>query len=445
MRTWPFAILAFHGMACASTPRTAHSALAAQPPPQHPWKPAFVFRGKIAAGHAGSVTIDGRDGLSPDEAALMAIDRSPRLRALRAQRGVAQAEVVAAGLLPNPRLTGSLDFPIDEGEYVIGYGGGISWNISPLLFRGARIHAAESAAVVVDFEIAWQEWQVAQSARRAAAIVAYLSRRVALAKEIETTWKKKLAAARTALERSAVTALEVESATRALADAELARLALERELLRERANLNLAIGLIATDQVPIDASWRLVRRAPRAEALLATLRERRLDLVALQHGRRSHDQELRAALISQFPPLELGVHASRDVEDVRAAGLDVTVELPLFDRKQGDVARARAERGQVEAEYEARLAEARVEILRLSAEVVIVLNELETAARAREAAVRLAGLGAQAAASGAVTRLALTDLEERAFSARSRELEIEQSLVELQIALESVSGTLVAP
>jgi len=50
------------------------------------------------------VDFDIRDGLSPDEAAVMAVIANPALRAVRDLRGVAGAQIIQAGILPNPRL-----------------------------------------------------------------------------------------------------------------------------------------------------------------------------------------------------------------------------------------------------------------------------------------------------------------------------------------------------
>src|SRR5258706_13050150 len=49
-----------------------------------------------------SVRIDGEGGFTPDEIAIMVVIVSPQLRTLRDQRGLAQAQVVQAGVLPNP-------------------------------------------------------------------------------------------------------------------------------------------------------------------------------------------------------------------------------------------------------------------------------------------------------------------------------------------------------
>ena len=50
------------------------------------------------------VPFDLSDGLSPDEVAILAIIQSPELRAARSKQGVANAQLLQAGLLPNPRL-----------------------------------------------------------------------------------------------------------------------------------------------------------------------------------------------------------------------------------------------------------------------------------------------------------------------------------------------------
>ena len=58
------------------------------------------------------VNFDLRDGLSPDEAAILAVIANPKLRALRDQKGLAQAQLIQAGILPNPTISYSLDIPM---------------------------------------------------------------------------------------------------------------------------------------------------------------------------------------------------------------------------------------------------------------------------------------------------------------------------------------------
>ena len=57
------------------------------------------------------IEIDDRDGLSPDEAAVLAVLANPDLRAERDRRGLANAQLLDAKLLPDPVLSYSLDVP----------------------------------------------------------------------------------------------------------------------------------------------------------------------------------------------------------------------------------------------------------------------------------------------------------------------------------------------
>jgi cobalt-zinc-cadmium efflux system outer membrane protein len=51
------------------------------------------------------------EGLTPNGAAVLAVLLNPSLRAIRDQRAVSSAQVLDAGLLPDPDLSFSLDVP----------------------------------------------------------------------------------------------------------------------------------------------------------------------------------------------------------------------------------------------------------------------------------------------------------------------------------------------
>jgi outer membrane protein TolC len=416
-----------------------------QPPPglrplPEPWRPETVLRAQVPRG-GGEVVLDDRDGLSPDEAAILAIDQNPRLRALRAGRGLGQAELLTAGVLPNPRLDWSIDSPVaGEEATVLGYGAGLAWNVTPLFSRRARVSAAEESLAAIDLDIAWQEWQVAQAARLHAVRAIFLDRRAAVARELEETWRQRLKSLRQARAGGAVTELEVTNAERSLAEARVSRLELEQQVVAERAALNQAIGVDPTRELALDVHFAPPTTAPLEDAFLDQLPRRRLDLIALQHAQRSHDEALRAAVIAQFPPIDVGFHLKREVDNNTAAGVVLSFGIPFFDRNQGAVARERARRTQVEAEYDARLLEARVDVLRTIREIRLVREQLEAAREASRAAARLAEQAGTAAVSGALSPVLAADILERSYVSRLRELEIEQTLAELFIALAVASG-----
>jgi len=434
----------FTGALCS----TVLACVSSSPPPgpsplPEAWRPADALRERVPRSGSRPIVLDDADGLSPDEAAILAIDQNPRLRAVRAQRGLGQAELIGAGILPNPRLEGSLDFPAfssDEAK-VLGYGAGLSWNVTPLLSRGARVSAAEENLASVDLEVAWQEWQVAQAARLHAVRTIYIERRARLGRELEETWRQRLDGLRQARAASAVTELEVSSGERSFAEARVSRLDLDQRAVSERSELDRALGIDGTQDVVLDASFTLTSTAPRREDLLAEIPRHRLDLIALQHAFRSHDSALRAEVIAQFPPVEIGFHVSRGVDRVGSAGVTLSFDIPFFDRNQRNVARASAERTQVEAEYDARLIEARADVIRTIKEQAIVREQLAATREASEAAGRLAEQARAAAVSGALSPLLASDILERSYGSRLRVLEIEQTLAELEIALALVSGT----
>ena len=411
-----------------------------------PWRPANVLRNtalrdRVPRGSGSEVVLDERNGLSPSEAAILAVDQNPRLRAARAERGIGQAELLAAGVLPNPRLDGSFDVPVSGAEAtVLGYGAGLSWNVTPLFSRGARVSAAEENLTSIDLEIAWQEWQVAQAARLHAIAAIYLQRRVAVARELEDTWQRRASALRQARTAGAVTEIEVTNAERSLAEARVLKLEFEQRLVAERAELSRAIGVNPVRDLVLDVGFSPPASSPAREVVLDDLPRRRLDLIALQHAQRSRDEALRAAVIAQFPPVEIGFQARREVDQNGSLGVTLSFELPFFDRNQGAVARERARRTQVEAEYDGRLLDARADSLRALRELELVREQLTAAREASDAAGRLAEQGRSAAVGGALNPLIAADLLERSYTSRLRVLEIEQTLAELQVALAMASG-----
>jgi hypothetical protein len=57
-----------------------------------------------------SQVVDLRSGIGPDEAATIAVYANPALRAIRNRRGLAAAQLIQAGILPNPVVSYARDF-----------------------------------------------------------------------------------------------------------------------------------------------------------------------------------------------------------------------------------------------------------------------------------------------------------------------------------------------
>src|SRR5205809_7951894 len=113
------------------------------------------------------LSIDLRRGIGPDDAATIALYSNPALRAIRDRRGLAAAQLVQAGILPNPVVSYSRDYVTggNTAGTTTGYSFSAGWEFSPLVPFLPKQTAARKNLASVDLDIAWQEWQIAENAR----------------------------------------------------------------------------------------------------------------------------------------------------------------------------------------------------------------------------------------------------------------------------------------
>lgn len=311
------------------------------------------------------VTIAVADGLTIDEAMALAVVTNPDLRAARAERGIARAQVVDARILPNPELSLGIDVPAfgsTAGESAAGRVG-ISWELTALVARNANVAAGDARVEQVQLDIAWQEWQVAVEARLQWRRIAATSNELLDA----STTEREFGAVAATLERARAsgdaTAIEASAARSAAEEATLVRMAVERTHEQARRALNRALGLESGAAVVLQAVAEPdLGRLPARLDLAAGLPAHRLDLVALQLGYASAEQRVRAAVLSRIPRVALDVGLARDTSHVGTVGVGVTVALPIFDRGQGRIGIATATREQLQLEYDARVYSARAEL-----------------------------------------------------------------------------------
>jgi outer membrane protein TolC len=388
--------------------------------------------------------IDGRDGFSPDEIAVMAVIVSPQLRALRDQRGVAQAQVLQAGILPNPQLGYSLEqLHGDNAPGLInGRSLGLSWDFTSLLGRQDRIDSARSGAEALDLSIAWQEWQTAQDARLRAFRLLALRTRLPLVREIEAALADTLAAVKSGAALGHKTALDVTTTTEAWIAAQSSRLTAEQDYVSERAALNIVLGQPADTEIALKAAAVFPELSPddALASLLPGLEQRRLDLVALALGYESQDASLRAAVKAQFPRIGLSLGKANDTSDVRTRNYGVTIDLPLFDRNQGNIALARATRQQLFDEYVARVAEARAEVVLILGRLAAARTQLDADNAALPELAHLVASYEKALQTRNADVPAYRDARSLLAARRLEQNILQQQMLELGVALELATG-----
>ena len=379
--------------------------------------------------------------LTVEQVVALALANNPDLKATRLRRGIVRAQRLQAGILPNPTLGGAL-LPLISGPgSVPAWTIGLTQNVKALVTYRTRLRAAGDAVRQVDADIVWQEWQVAGQARQLAAdlILGARSRPTYVATydllaDRNAKLEKALAGGNATLATVAPDRVALQAARSALNGLDQRQLGLMHQL-------DALLGLSPEAAVPLASSVDLPPfDAAVIRAELATLPDRRPDLIALRMGYAQSDEQVREAILSQFPDLVLGAQSSSDNAKVINGGPIISVGLPVFDRNQGGVALAQATRGLLHAAYSARLVSATgqvqatlAEMEQLSAQLAAVERDLPTARQAADRA-------AQAFAGSNLDERAYVDLVTIRFAKERELMTLQLALLDRQIALQTLIG-----
>lgn len=368
---------------------------------------------------------------------ILAVLNNPELKARRLEAGVAKAQLLEAGLLPDPQISGSLSRSATHGGYSLG----LAEDIRALITRPHALAAARARQRQVNLEILWQEWQVAARAEQLF-IRSDADRRLqAVLTEDRDLMRARRRADAEALRRNEITAGTVSADLAALAAVETRLRRTELELNQTHHALAGLLGLNPDAPLRLGAPGRgRPISAATFRAAVAALPRHRADLLALKAGYQSREQRLREAILAQFPSLSAGVEQARSAEEgVRTIGLTVNLTLPLFNRNRGRIAVGRATRAELRQAYQARLDRAVVETDRVRKAIQIMerhdralahqVSELRRTARAAEQELRRGDLDLASA-----LRMHADYVSAQAESIRSRAA-LEQARATLRILL----------
>lgn len=389
------------------------------------------------------VPINLRDGVSPDEAAVLAVLLNPTLKADRDRRGAAEAQLITAGVLPNPQISYTHDFLVGSKppDTVSAFGFGASWDTSQLVTLAPRLTAARQNAQAVDLDIAWNEWQTAQAARTSALRVGALTRELEAARQADSALAADLATVRKALESHDKTALDAAAAETASRDAHSIVLQLEKELASERLALNRAMGVPPDTWLPVQNAVLLTTvHPPDYATLVENLEASRLDLLGLKAGYDSQNAALRAAILAQIPKIGLGFNRAGDTSDVQTAGFGITLDVPLFDRNQGGIATETATRQKLFDEYNDRVFQARADIASALSNIKYLNLQVAQTSQAVRSLEALVDTASTALNQGNADAISVSQTRHDLIQKRIELLQLRQQLGETAIGLEIASG-----
>jgi outer membrane protein TolC len=384
--------------------------------------------------------IDLHAPLSELDLARLALVASPDLAAMRRQVGVAEAQVFAAGLLPDPQLTLSLDHP-DDASLVNGLTGALGFDLAALFSRGAALSKGRHELERVHNDVAWNEWLQINQVRTLVRRIAYLEAQARVAADAAAATRRVYELNRRALQQGDAKLDDTSLYQVGYLDARDRQLALERAIATTRVELNALVGL-----APDTPLLLAPPPAPRPIAAVAALglpgrylRER-FDLLALREGYAAQESELRRATRASLPLPSLEINRARDTSAVWTRGLALAFSLPLWNRGRGDIRVAQATREQLAAEYAARVLQARSDIARAATDLAALDRQRAALDEELPALAHAAEVMEKAARAGDVALVSYETVRASLLDKRLALLALEQAQSEGEVALESAAG-----
>jgi len=387
----------------------------------------------LAEAKRGALTIPDLDRL--------VLANNPDLRAARARLGIARAQIIEAGILPNPQVSFSYPFFVSGLDGADAFNSGISQDLKSIVLRPTKIEAANNAAAEIDASLLWQEWQTIGKARLLFVAIVSGERAQKLIGRTRGLLKERFDRASQSVNQGNATLATLAPELAAVSDIEKLYDDLERLQLSRRHQLNALLGLapdaplaLAGSSEPPLIDGHHVRQS------LTNLADRRPDLIALQYGYRSQDAKLRQAVLAQFPNVAIGVSGGKDNNAIYSVGPTISFELPIFNRGQGSVALESATRESLQAEFNARLTAAQGEVEALLSEQALARRQL-AAIEPRLKEAKTIGKQSEAAfQQNLLDERAFVDTQVSHFTVERQKIELQQTLLEGQATLSILTG-----
>ena len=384
---------------------------------------------------------DPSDGLDIDEVAMLAVANDPDLKLARDDLGIARAQAFSAGLLPDPQVNVSSDYPGATGA-TRAFNYGLSMDVMAIVTRGANSKSANATVVKTDLGLLWQEWQVVARARQLFLKTRFQDETLPLLQRLRDLSRTRYERMAEARREGNLTDDTLTAALTAYTDARRQYTDALRAAEQTRHDMNALLGLAP------DVRLRLTGRDDGAsaddatiDAALAALPRRRPDLLALEAGYEAQEQKYRAAILSQFPSLSVGFVRARDTSNIYTSGFQVNLSLPIFNRNRGNVAIEQATRQRLRDEYQNRLNQAYAEVARLRADDAILARQLAQTEAALPEAEVAARDAAHAYADHNLVLGAYTDAQSAALTKRLDVATLRESLAEQRVGLQALLGS----
>ena len=300
-------------------------------------------------------TWDGRSPLKVEQALAMALRNNREIRSQVEQIAVSRADLVQAGLLPNPVVGLTLRFPFDPvsgGSFV---GAQVVQSFTALWLRGGKIRAADARLNQTVLDISDKALLLVAEVKSTHARIAFGQRAVTLSNENLETIQRSIDSLETRIRGGEGTPLDANRAKQQQAKAQAERAIVIRDLAKERRRMLEFIGFAAES-----ADWTVEASVGESgvvtideSAAIALAGSQRLDVAAARSIVEAQRADLSIEEKSRLKDFGLGADFERDVDGKKTIGPVVEVGIPIFDTNAAQIAKAGSLARAALANYEA--------------------------------------------------------------------------------------------
>ena len=318
-------------------------------------------------------------GLSRSEAVQISLLDNRHLQALMEEIGIAKANLVQSYLLTNPNVSAVLRFPVSGGKDILETGlMGFLSDIWVVPFRYS-MQEHMTAATLRHVEAAIVD--VAVETTRSYDRLLLRKEQLELARQAETLQEDIFKRTKVRFSSGMASDLEVHRTNAQAAQRVVERARAERDVkqawadLAALCNLDLAAGELSelqlTDELPgaESPSWS-------AEEAVEYALEHRLDLAGLRQSIEQADWAVSLAKARIFDNVQVGVGHEGVIDGEHEVGPALSLELPIFDQNQAQIAKAEYRLRQQRKLLQAARVEVRQEVETLLAEITYRTSEI---------------------------------------------------------------------
>jgi len=297
---------------------------------------------------------DGRAPLSVESAVAMALRNNREIRSQVEQIAASRADLVQAGLLPNPIVGLTLRFPFDPVSGGTFIGAQVVQSFTALWLREGKVKAADARLNQTVLDVSDKALRLVADVRSTHARIVFGQRAVSLSDENLATIRRSIESLAARVRGGEGTTLDVNRAKQQLAKAEADRVVVVRDLAKERRRMLELIGFASEGAEWSAATDGTIAGTPLDEASVIVLAgSQRLDVAAARSIVEAQRADLSVEEGSRLKDFGLGADFERSESGEKSIGPVVEIGIPIFDTNKAQIARAGSLARAALAAYEA--------------------------------------------------------------------------------------------